>query len=142
MRLSLLALLLLLTPAVAAQTSIGAQVGDPTGLSLKVGQGSGAILVAVGWDFSGDDAINVEGHYLLRSRGIQGNPQVRFFYGPGLFASFGDIQKDRFGVNVAVGLETELVDAIEVYGLVSPRLQLIDETDFDVGGGLGIRVRI
>ncbi|MEO0557469.1 MAG: hypothetical protein AAF170_04715 [Bacteroidota bacterium] len=142
MRLSLVALLALsFVPAASAQTSIGAQLGDPTGVSLKLGDGSGAILVGVGWDFSGDDAVNLEGHYLLRSRGLQGNRQVRLFYGPGIFASFGDIQ-DAFGVSVGVGLETELVDSIEVYGLVSPRLQLINETDFDAGGGIGVRVRV
>jgi len=143
MRLSLLALVALLTvPYASAQTSIGAQIGDPTGVSLKIGDGFGAILVGVGWDFAGDDAINLEGHYLLRSRGLQGNSQVRLFYGPGIFASFGDTRKDAFGVSFGVGLETELVDSIEVYGLVSPRLQLIDETNFDAGGGIGVRVQI
>ena len=143
MRLSLLALAaVLVLPCAHAQTSIGAQVGDPTGLALKIGGGSGAVLVGVGWDFAGDDAINVEGHYLLGSRGLPGNRQIRWFYGPGVFASFGDTRKDAFGVSVGVGLETELVDRVEIFGLVSPRLQLIDETNFDAGGGLGVRVQI
>lgn len=132
----------LLIPAASAQTSIGGQVGDPTGLSVKLGDGAGAILLAIGWDFGGDDAINLEGHYVLRNRGLQGNQQVRLFYGPGLYASFGDTRKDEFGVSFGVGLETELVPAVEIYGLLSPRLQLIDETDFDLGGGLGVRVQI
>lgn len=143
MRLSLLALLTALAlPVASAQTSIGGQVGDPTGLALKVGDGSGAILLAAGWDFVGDDAINVEGHYVLRNRGLQGNAQVRFFYGPGLFASFGDTRQDAFGVSVGVGLETEILPSLELYGLVSPRLQLLERTDFDLGGGIGLRVEI
>jgi hypothetical protein len=143
MRLSLLALLaLFFIPTTSAQTSVGGQVGDPTGLAVKIGDGQGAILIAIGWDFVGDDAINLEGHYLLRERGLQGNQQVRLFYGPGIFASFGDTRKDQFGVSFGLGLETELVPAVEVYGLLSPRLQLIDETDVDLGGGLGMRVQI
>lgn len=143
MRTSLLILLIaLVVPAASAQTSIGGQLGDPTGLALKVGAGSGSVLLAIGWDFVGDDAINLEGHYVLRDRGLQGNRQVRLFYGPGIYASFGDTRKDRFGVSFGVGLETELVPAVEVYGVLSPRLQLIDETDVDLGGGVGLRVQI
>lgn len=143
MRFVLPALLALLVfPAASAQTSIGGQIGDPTGLALKIGGGQGALLVGIGWDFGGDDAINVEGHYLLRSRGLQGNSQVRLFYGPGVYASFGDTRKDAFGVSFGVGLEAEVFPSIEAFGLVSPRLQLVDETDFDAGGAIGARVRI
>lgn len=143
MRLSLLVLIAaLLAPIASAQTSIGGQIGDPTGVALKVGGGQGAILVGIGWDFGGDDAINVEGHYLLRERGLRGNAQVRLFYGPGVYASFGDTRKDAFGVSVGIGLETELVPSVEVFGLISPRLQLIDETDIDAGGAIGARVQI
>lgn len=141
MRLLLLLLSVLFVPTAAAQISIGGQLGEPTGLALKIGDGQGAILVAVGWDL-GDDDVSVEAHYLLRSRGLRGNRNVRLFYGPGLFGSFGEDRKDRFGLSLGVGLETEIVQDIELYGLISPRLQLIDQTDFDLGGGVGVRLQL
>ena len=43
---------------------------------------------------------------------------------------------------LAVDLRTDLVPEIEIYGLVSPRLQLIEDTDFDLGAGLGLRFKL
>ena len=142
MRFSLALLAFLLVPAASAQVSIGGQAGDPTGLALKLGQGQGAILAAIGWDLSGDDRINIEGHYLLRMRGLQSNRQVRLFYGPGAFASFGENRPTRAGISLGIGLETDVVPDLELYGLLSPRLQLVEETDFDLGGGVGLRLRL
>ena len=140
MRLLPLALLaaLLAAPA-SAQLAIGGQVGDPTGLSLKFGEGRGAILLAVGWDL--DESVSAEGHYLLRNRGLQGSRTASLFYGPGVFFRTGGPQDD-FGVSLGVGLEADLTPEIEIYGLVSPRLQIIEDTDFDLGAGLGLRLRL
>jgi hypothetical protein len=38
----------------------------------------------------------------------------------------------NFGFNV-------FVDQLEVYAQITPRLQLIEGTDADVGGGIGLR---
>ena len=140
MRLSLLLTLAALMAAPAsAQLAIGGQVGDPTGLSLKFGQGRGAVLLAVGWDL--DESVSAEAHYLLRSRRVQGSNAVSLFYGPGLFVRTGG-PTDDFGVSLGVGLETPLTPDVEIYGLLSPRLQLIEETDFELGAGLGLRLRL
>ena len=123
-----------------AQFAIGGQVGDPTGLSLKFGSGSGALLVAVGWDL--DDSVSAEGHYVLRSRRLQGaDANLRLFYGPGAFVRSGN-GDTGFGVSLGVGLEAAIAREIEVYGLISPRLLLVEETDFEVGGGVGLRLRL
>ena len=140
--LSLALFALVFAPSASAQVSIGGQAGDPTGLALKFGQGQGAILTAIGWDLSGDDRINVEGHYMLRMRGLRSNRQVRLFYGPGVFASFGENRATRGGISLGIGLETDVVPDLELYGLLSPRLQLVDETEFDLGGGVGLRLRL
>ena len=142
MRTLLLALSLsLFAPAASAQLAVGGQVGDPTGLSLKFGGGRGALLVAVGWDL--DDAVSAEGHYVLRTNRLSGTrSDVRLFYGPGVFLQSSDNSDTRFGVSLGIGLETLLTDDIEIYGLVSPRLQPVEETDFDLGGGIGLRLRL
>jgi len=134
------AVLALALPA-QAQFAIGGQVGDPTGLSIKAGAGPGALLLAVGWDL--DDSISAEGHYVLSNRRIQGaDANVGLFYGPGVFLKACDNCDTRFGVSLGIGLEAGLTREIEVYGLVSPRLQLVEETEFDLGGGVGLRLRL
>ena len=133
------AAVLLAVPA-QAQFAIGGQVGDPTGLALKFGSGSGALLLAVGWDL--DDSISAEGHYLLRNRRLQGSDtNLRLFYGPGVFVRSND-NNTNLGVSLGVGLEANLAREIEIYGLLSPRLRLVEDTDFELGGGVGLRLRL
>ena len=133
----LLLLLALGAPGALAQTAVGAQVGSPTGLSLKIGDGRGAVLLAVGYDIG--DSVSFEGHYVLSRRRLEGG-DARWYYGPGAFVSGSDDDVD-LGVSLAVGVETLLTRDIEGYAHVSPRLQLIDETAVGLGLGLGARVR-
>ena len=139
MRSLVLALVCLLAaPPAAAQLGIGGQVGSPTGLSLKLGQGRGAVLLAAGWDL--DDAVEVEAHYLLRDRRLRGSStRTKVFYGPGAFVRTRNDNTDA-GVSLGLGLSAGLAPEIELYGLISPRLRLLDETDFELGAGLGLRV--
>ena len=128
-----------------AQFAVGGQLGDPTGLSLKAGAGPGALLLAIGWDLDGFDQVSAEGHYVLSQRRVQGaDANLGLFYGPGLFLRASDGPGDGdvdFGLSLGIGLEAALTQDIEAYGLVSPRIQLIEETDFGVGGGVGLRLR-
>ncbi|MGB3542902.1 hypothetical protein [Rubrivirga sp.] len=139
MRYLILLAALVAAPA-SAQLSIGGQVGDPTGLSLKLGSGQGALAIALGWDL--DDSLKGEVHYLLSNNRLRStrNP-VYVFYGPGAFVDTND-RRTRAGISLGVGLEAALTPDLELYGIVSPRLQLTDETDFEVGGGIGLRLRL
>ncbi len=137
---TLLLCLFVSTPS-DAQTAIGGQIGDPTGISIKAGQGRGAVMLAVGWDLS--DSITAEAHYLLQDRRPRGSASdVRFFYGPGVFVNARDNRKTIAGISLGVGLGIMIAPEIEVYGILSPRLQLINRTDFDVGGGIGARLTL
>ena len=125
---------------VAAQTALGAQLGDPTGITLKLGAGRGAIALAAGWNLSDDNSrISLEGHYFLRESRIQGDADLALFYGPGVFVQARENRDAIAGASFGVGLSLRATRDIEIYGLVSPRLQLISETDFDLGGGVGGR---
>ena len=64
------------------------------------------------------------------------------FYGPGAFVGV----RDRGAENDIVGLGISgtagisvVAGPIEFYGRVTPRLELIERTNVDIGGGLGIR---
>lgn len=125
--------------AAEAQVGIGGQVGDPTGLSIKAGLGRGAIMGTVGWDL--DDSITAEVHYLLRERRLSGTASdVRIFYGPGVYLRSPENGDVVFGISLGAGLGIMVAREIEIYGLISPRLQLVEQTDFDLGGGIGARI--
>jgi hypothetical protein len=129
---------LLLTPDARAQQGqfgIGGQVGEPTGLTLKLGVGRGAIDLAAGWDLS-DDHFFAQGHYLLAEQRLSGSP-VGLFYGPGLFVASRE-ENTAFGLSLNVGLNY-YTGPFEIFGQVTPRLQLVDDTDFDLGAALGLR---
>ena len=141
--LALAALLLALgplAPEARAQFGIGGQIGDPTGVSLAFGSGSGAVLLAAGWDLGDDSELSLEGHYVLRAQRIQGEADLALFYGPGVFIRTREDRDPAAGVSFGLGLSLAATRDVEIYGLISPRLQLIDETDFELGGGVGVRL--
>lgn len=137
------ALFFAVTPLAVAQTGIGGQIGDPTGITLKFGVGYGAIDLAAGWDLG--DHFSAQGHYLLgENRLPTPEADLRFFYGPGAYLKVrnndGNDDGDAdagFSFNVGLGLYP--TREIEIFGQITPRLQLIDETDFDFGGAIGLR---
>ena len=122
---------------------IGAQFGQPTGLSLKVYNPNGISTdVLAAWDLDHFFFVNVHG---LVENHIGSSGKVHYFVGPGVFAGIrqnngeGVSSNDfaagisgNFGLNVILGI-------VEIYGQVTPRLELIEETSGAVGGGVGIR---
>jgi len=143
----LLALALLsAAPALAQQRGsfgIGGQVGDPTGLTMRFGGATGgAVDLAAGWNLS-NDAIFAQGHYLIAQNRLGTPPaDLRLFYGPGLFVGVNDRpgrdNETSFGISFAAGL-SYYTGPVEIFGQLTPRLQLVDETDFQLGGALGLR---
>ncbi|MEM1054902.1 MAG: hypothetical protein AAGI52_05205 [Bacteroidota bacterium] len=140
LRLGLLVSLLAAAPALA-QTGLGAQIGDPTGLTLKLGQGRGSIALAAGWDLGdGDSQLSVEGHYILRETAIPGEADLALFYGPGVFFQAREDEDTTIGGSLGIGLSLFATRDIEFYGLVSPRLEVIPRSEFALGGGIGARL--
>ncbi len=126
---------------------IGAQFGQPTGLSLKVYKPSGVSTdILVAWDLDDFFFVNVHG---LVERHIGDSDVVHYFIGPGVFLGVrgenGNIfDSDNNNNEVAAGLSGTLglnvmIGIVELYGQVTPRLELIDETSGAVGGGVGLR---
>ena len=135
-----MALLFLAAGEAAAQRrggnfGIGGQVGSPTGLTIKAGVGRGAVDFAAGWDLS-DDSFFAQGHYLLAERSLSGT-ELGFFWGPGVFVGSND-DNTSFGLSLNAGINY-YTGPIELFGQITPRLQLIDDTDFALGFALGLR---
>ena len=118
---------------------VGVQFGSPSGLSLQFYKATGPSLdLIAAWNL--DDFFYLNGHGLYQKHiGNSGN--FHFIYGPGAFVGFidrGDKIHVDAGISGTVGLSL-LIDKFEIYGRVTPRLALVDSTDADIGGGLGLR---
>lgn len=130
----------------AGSWGIGAHFGEPTGLTLKtytgtpsrMGRTFNAYDILLGWDF--DDYFFVNAHALHEAR--LGDSPLNYFLGPGLFLSFHDRgrNEDRvgFGISGQFGINY-YVERFELFAQLTPRLRLVESTDGDMGGGIGVR---
>ncbi|HEX7071183.1 MAG TPA: hypothetical protein VF190_10270 [Rhodothermales bacterium] len=129
----------------AGSWGVGAHFGEPTGLTLKTytarpvtrgGASFNAYDLLFGWDF--DDFFFANAHALHEGR--LGDSPVNYFLGPGLFLGFTDRGDDDvlFGISGQFGINY-FVDRFEIFVQLTPRLQLVEETDGDMGGGIGAR---
>lgn len=125
---------------------IGGQVGDPSGLTLKVYNANTASYeVLAAWS-SINDFFFLNGHALFENRISAQNVDqpLDWFIGPGGF--IGTFQTGGafggelvLGISGTVGIEMLLADHFELYLRATPRFALVPETDGDLGGGLGLR---
>ncbi|WP_228350499.1 hypothetical protein [Rhodocaloribacter litoris] len=125
----------------AGAVGLGAQIGEPSGVSLMVYRPramSYDFLAA--WDLDDFFFFNVHGLY---EHHLDRREQVHLYYGPGVFIGFRDRPRDRDDETVA-GLSGRLglgflIDRFEIYGQITPRLAVTPATDGDIGGGVGFR---
>lgn len=119
----------------------GAHVGKPVGLSVKFYDRPGvAYDVLAAYDLD-DDFFYVNAHR-VQERPFQrlAEASARFFQGPGLLV--GSESDDggglALGASYTAGLSLPF-DRLEFSLQVTPRLRLLPDTAFNLGGGLGIR---
>lgn len=130
----LLGVLALAAPAARAQFGIGGLVGDPTGVTVKIGR-SGGVAVDVG--LSND--LFVQAHYIVRESRIAGtSADVRFLFGPGGFLRNSD---DAIaGVSALFGLSWYVAPEFEAFGQLTPGIRLTQIEDIvQVGAAVGLR---
>lgn len=130
----------------AGAWGIGGQLGDPDGVTLKFytaapvqrgGATFNAYELLFGWNF--DDYFFASAH-AIHERRLADTP-LNFFLGPGLFLVYRERGRDdqvHFGISGTFGLNYFL-DRFEIYLQLTPRLTLVDATDGDIGGGIGLR---
>jgi len=148
-RLLLLCTALFLLDAAPAQAQrhggerlgVGVELGSPSGITLKFeGRRRYDLEFLAAWDL--DNFLFINGHALFH-RNLQGEPDLYFFYGPGIFIGARDRGRGRdddliLGISGRFGLAYGF-EPFEVYIQLTPRLDLIPGTDGDLGGGIGFR---
>ena len=125
----------------AQHVGIGAQFGEPTGITLRINNGGALgydILAA--WDLDNYFFINVHGLWEHR---LAPSPRIGYFYGPGVFAGVRERGKWEdndvyLGVSGTIGLNV-YIQKLEIFGQITPRLAIAPGTSGDIGGGIGLR---
>ncbi len=129
------------TSLTAQSVGIGAQFGDPTGLSLRINNKAALSYdILAAWDVDDYFFVNVHG---LWEHTLAPAPKLNYYYGPGIFAGFrdNDRRKDEngyAGLSGTLGLNC-YIQKLEIFGQITPRLVLVPFTDGDIGGGIGVR---
>lgn len=135
-------LCILTAPSLYAQnrpgnTEVGIIVGEPTGLSAKfwVTQNS-AFDLGLAWSFSGQGSMHIHSNYLIHNP--LDNPDLSLYYG---FGGRLLLQNDpAIGARIPLGLQYNIPESrLSVFFELSPMLDLVPSTQFDVNGGLGLR---
>ncbi len=125
----------------AQKVGLGAQFGSPTGISLRINNGSAMhydILAA--WDVDDYFFFNLHG---LWEHSLAESPTIHYYYGLGVFAGFrerGRWKEDDVFIGFSGTLGINLyIKRLEFFAQITPRLALVPGTDGHFGGGVGAR---
>ncbi len=141
----LLAIALLTGTTTMAQPSgfgIGAQVGEPTGLSLKFWNNPQRSLnIAAAWSMGRSGRLVVQTDYVFYNYNILDtdidNVETPLYYGLGAQIRFEE--DSRVGIRIPIGIDFAFQrDPLDIFLEVGPTLNVVPATEFEMTGGLGI----
>lgn len=138
----LLLLLALCVPGAIAQSgfSVGGQVGNPTGITVRV-----PARAATSWTgvlaYGVDNYMHVAAHYQYE-RPLPGSP-LNYYFAPGGFVGVKERGNDRdadlqLGAALLAGLNF-YTDRIEVYLHLAPGMTVLPSTSPRLGAAVGVR---
>jgi hypothetical protein len=140
----LIAALVLITNFTYSQSKgfgLGIVLGEPTGLSAKLWTGSSnALDFAAAWSFKGDGHMLLQADYVWHSFNLinVSSGRLPLYYGIGGRVILSD--DPLLGVRIPIGLNYLFDSApIDIFAEIVPILDLMPSTDFDLGGGIGVR---
>jgi hypothetical protein len=140
----ILGLMMIIAKPLTAQDhgfGMGLILGEPTGLSAKLWTSSdNAFDFAAAWSFKGDGHLLLQADYVWHFFNLMPVPsgKLPLYIGIGGRVILAD--DPRFGIRIPIGIDYLFADApIDVFLELVPILDLSPETDFGVGGGIGIR---
>jgi hypothetical protein len=126
----------------AADFGAGIIAGEPTGLSAKLQMSRASALdFAVAWSFgSGEDALLVLADYVLHNYSLLKVDQgtMAIYFGVGGRIKFSE--DEEVGVRVPFGLDYMFQGTpVDVFGEIVPVLELVDDTELNWNGAVGVR---
>ena len=144
-------ILLLATNSLATEGDkfgIGVIAGDPDGITGKyMMKNSRAIDAGFGWKTKGDNEYHIYGDYLFYKYDLFKVPHgilPLYFGGGARYITYSEDNEkkkdDKFGIRIPVGIEYLFRNSsLGIFLELVPVLNLTPNTDFDFGGGIGIR---
>lgn len=125
--------------AARADFGIGANLGKPTGLNLRVGQQK-SVEGILSWGLNGQEHVELVGNILFHGQSVGRESPITGIYphaGIGLgFWSDGD---QGAWIQVPLGLDIRFTVPIELGLHVDPGMDIVPKTGFTIHWGLGIR---
>ncbi len=120
---------------------LGIVVGEPTGVSAKYWtNGSNAFDFGAAWSFKRDGNLLLQADYVWHTFSLipVREGKLPFYFGIGGRVIFsGD---PLIGARIPIGLDYILANApLDVFAEVVPILDLAPSTNFNLGGGIGVR---
>lgn len=120
---------------------LGIIFGEPTGISAKLWSGSNnSFNFAAAWSFKEDGHLLLQADYVWHNFDLIAvkSGRLPLYFGIGGRTIFAD--DPLLGVRVPVGLNYQFETApVDLFFELVPILDLIPSTNFDFGGGLGVR---
>lgn len=134
----------------SADGAVGVVLGDPTGLSGRLGlDGNYSLNGALAYAAGGRSGVYVHGTYIrdkARTFAIENSGPIEMYYGLGLRVIA--IDSGKYDGDVLVGPRAPLGLAyninnpnLEIFGELSVALDLVPRTDVDLDVGVGVRIR-
>jgi hypothetical protein len=123
-----------------SNTELGIILGEPTGISLKAWQSDvTAFDAGIAWSFGDNGSLHLHCDYLRHNWLDVESGSLALYYGLGARLQLAD--DPRLGARIPVGLQYNIPDTrLTTFFEVAPLLDLVPETEFDVNGGLGLRI--
>ncbi len=126
---------------------IGGQVGDPSGVSLKIYRkkdGKGIFKSAKAYSFLA--AWDLEDFFFLNAHALYEKPvpdsPLNYYLGPGAIVGVDDRPASDvelvLGISGSFGLNF-FTEHFEVYLELTPWIKIVPETEGELGGGIGLR---
>jgi hypothetical protein len=123
-----------------SNTELGIILGEPTGISLKAWQSDvTAFDAGIAWSFGDNGSLHLHGDYLRHNWLDVESGSLALYYGLGARLQLAD--DPRLGARIPVGLQYNIPDTrLTTFFEVAPLLDLVPETEFDVNGGIRLRI--
>jgi hypothetical protein len=123
---------------------IGVFLGQPTGLDIKIGlQGRSALDIVLGATRFDEPRASYGHLQYLVLLGVARGQSVNVPFRIGVGVAFAGVTEDATAVLARLPLQLGLRfrrTPLEIYGEIAFVVQLIDDVDTDIDGGIGLRV--
>lgn len=120
---------------------IGIRGGHPTGIDIKMWQGSTAIDLAVGWSVydNKNSSLTLQADYLFHNFASISPGKLGFHYGPGLCVEAGS---NSMGMSFRIPLGLDYIfpgNRVDIFAEIAPSLALLPSTSFYLAPSFGAR---